>query len=126
MIQYQNRRCPGRKGNELSVEEKRVFINIFENGTSITEIGRFLRRPHCTVSTFIRRFLLRGELENHRRSDRSKTIAPRDYRKVERLVKANRRDTLSEVTLKFNENNVKCSIIYMKMVLNKESREKNW
>ena len=30
----------------------------------------------------------------------------RDYRKLEILVKANRRDTLSDITLKFNENNV--------------------
>ena len=40
------------------------------------EIGRFLKRPHSTVSNFIRRYLLRGELENHRRSGRPKTIRP--------------------------------------------------
>ena len=57
---------------ELSPEEKRVIINIFESGTSITEIGRLLKRPHSTVSTFIRRYLLRGELENRRRSGRPK------------------------------------------------------
>ena len=58
----------GRKGKELSPEEKRVVINIFERRTYITEIGRLLKRPHITVSTFIRRYLLRGELENRRRS----------------------------------------------------------
>ena len=62
----------GRKGKELSPKEKRVVINIFECGTSITEIGRLLKRPHSTVSTFIRRYLLRGELENRRRSGRPK------------------------------------------------------
>ena len=58
------------------------------------------------MSTFIRRYLLRGELENRRRSGRPKKITPQDYRKLERLVKANGRDTLSDITLKFNENNV--------------------
>ena len=49
---------------------------------------------------------MRGELENRRRSGRPKKITPRDYLKLERLVKVNRRDTLSDITLKFNENNV--------------------
>ena len=61
-----------------------------------------------------------------------KKSTPRDYRKLERLVKANRRDTLSDITLKFNENNVnpvaKRTLQYHlhEMVLNEESREKNW
>ena len=58
------------------------------------------------MSTFIRRYLLRDELENRLRSGRPKKITPRDYRKLERLVKANRRDTLSDIILNFNENNV--------------------
>ena len=84
------------------------------------------------MSTFIRHYLLRGELENRRRSGRPKKITPRDYRKLERLVKANRRDTLSDITLTFYENNVnpvaKRTLQYHlhEMVLNKESREKNW
>ena len=31
---------------------------------------------------------------------------PRDFRKLERLVKVIERETLSDITLKFNENNV--------------------
>ena len=43
----------GRKGKELSPEEKRVVINIFERRTSTTEIGRLLKRPNSTVSTLL-------------------------------------------------------------------------
>ena len=70
----------GRKGKELSPAEKRVVINIFERENSITENSRFLKRPHSTVSSFIRCYLLRGELENRRRSGsgRPKKITPRD------------------------------------------------
>lgn len=68
----------GRKGKELSPEEKRIVINIFESGNSITEISRLLQRSHSTVSSFIRRYLLRGEIENRRRSGRpKKNYAPR-------------------------------------------------
>ena len=50
------------------------YINKFESGTSITEIGRLLKRPNSTVSTFTRRYLLRSELENRRRKGRPKKI----------------------------------------------------
>lgn len=90
----------GRKGKELSPEEKRIVINIFESGNSITEISRLLQRSHSTVSSFIKSNLLRGEIENRRRSGRPKKITPREYRKLERLVKVNRRDTLADNTVK--------------------------
>ena len=93
----------------MSPKEKNplyLYIKIFESGNSITEISRLLERSHSTVSSFIRLYLLRGESENRRRSGMHKKITPRDYRKLERLVKVNRRDTLSDITLKFNENNV--------------------
>ena len=90
----QPKQAMGRKGKELSSEEKRVVLNIFENEHSITEISKLLGRPHSTVSTFIRRYSLRGELENRRRSGRPRKVTPRDYRKLERLVKVNRRDNV--------------------------------
>lgn len=55
------------------------------------------------MSSFIRGYLLRGKIENRRRSGRPKK-KPREYRKVERLVKVNRRDTLADITVK-NQNN---------------------
>lgn len=68
----------GRKGKELSLEEKRVVKNIFESGNSITEISRLLQRSHSTVSSFIRRYLLHSEIENRCRSGRpKKNYAPR-------------------------------------------------
>ena len=68
----------GRKGKELSPAEKRVVINIFERENSITENSRFLKRPHSTVSSFIRCYLFRGELENRRRSGKPQKIMPQD------------------------------------------------
>ena len=42
-------------------------------------------------------------MENKARSGRPKVVTDRDYRKPERLVKVNRRDSLSDITSKFNE-----------------------
>lgn len=82
-----------RKGKEFSPEDKRV-ITIFESGNSITEISSLLKRPDRTVIYY----LLRGELENRRRSRSPQINTPRDYRKLERLAKVNRSDTLSDIT----------------------------
>ena len=45
-----------------------------------------------------------GSVENKKRSGRPKLMSDRHYRKLERLVKANRWDTHSTITSKFNEN----------------------
>ena len=44
-----------------------------------------------------------GSVENKARSGRPKLVTDRDYRKLERLVKVNHRDSLSDITSKFNE-----------------------
>ena len=48
----------------MSQKGKGEVISIFESENSVSEISIFLKRFHRTVNTFIRRYLLRGELEN--------------------------------------------------------------
>ena len=57
-----------------------------------------------TISNIVKKYMDTGSVENKKRSGRPKLVSDRDYRKLERLVKANRRDTSSNITLKFNEN----------------------
>lgn len=57
-----------------------MVLNIFERGNSRSEISQLLQRSYSTVSSFIRRYYFRGEIENRRRSDRpkkKKTYDPR-------------------------------------------------
>ena len=42
-------------------------------------------------------------MENKSRSGRPKVVTESDYHKLERLAKVNRRDSLSDITSKFNE-----------------------
>lgn len=97
----------GRKGAELSPDVKTVITQLYEDGSSITRISKLLDIPRTTVSSFIHRFLQRGTVENMERKGRPKLVTPRDYRKLERIVKTNRRDTLADITTKFNENREK-------------------
>ena len=57
-----------------------------------------------TISNIVKKYRITGSVENKKRSNRPKLVLDRDYRKRECLVQANRRDTLSNITSKFNEN----------------------
>ena len=57
-----------------------------------------------TISNIVKKYRNTGSVENKKRSGRPKLVSDRDYRKLERLVKANGRDTLINTTSKFNEN----------------------
>ena len=56
-----------------------------------------------TVTNTVKRFLQSGSVENKARSGRLKVVTDRYYRKLEGLVKVNRRYSLSNITPKFNE-----------------------
>ena len=79
-------------------------MDLYENGHKLREISKLLSVPHMTVSNIVKKYRNTGSVENKKRSSRPKLVSDRDYRKLERLVKANRRDTLSNITSKFNQN----------------------
>ena len=95
----------GRKGPEISPEVRKLAVDLHQNGHRLCEVSKLLQLPYrsMTVSNIVKRFLGSGSVENKARSGRPKIVTDRDYRKLERLVKANRRDSLSDITSKFNE-----------------------
>ena len=92
----------GRKGPEISPEVRNLAVDLHQNGHRLCEISKMLHLPYMTVSNIFKRFLQSGSVENKARSGRPKIVTDRDYRKLERLVKVNRRDSLSDITSKFN------------------------
>ena len=57
-----------------------------------------------TIGIFKKRVERRGSTENIPRPGRTPSVTARDYRKLERLVKTNRRESLQDITDRFNEN----------------------
>ena len=57
-----------------------------------------------TISNIVKKYRNNGSVANKKRSGKPKLVSDRHYRKLESSVKANRRDTLSKTTSKFNEN----------------------
>ncbi|CAC5358953.1 unnamed protein product [Mytilus coruscus] len=95
----------GRKGQELSTDVKNMIVEMFQNGFSRRKIGDIFKFPKSTVIDNVRKFLDTGAVENKPRSGRPLFVKPRDYRKLERIVKTSQRSSLCDITNKFNEEN---------------------
>ena len=80
-----------------------LAVDLHQNGHRLCEISKLLQLSYMTVSNIVKRFSQSGSVENKARSGRPKVLTDRDYRKIGRLVKVNRRDSLSDITTKFNE-----------------------
>ncbi|XP_063399124.1 uncharacterized protein LOC134683739 [Mytilus trossulus] len=93
----------GRKGQELSTIVKNMIVGMFQNGFSRRKIADILRIPNSTVIDTVRKFIDTGSVENKPRSGRPLFEKPRDYHKLERIVKTSRRSSLCDITNKLNE-----------------------
>lgn len=131
----------GRKGKETGADKKKVIVDLMQSGISRRKISELLKIPKSTVIDICKWFSETGSLENKPRSGRPPKIKPRDYRKLERIVKTNRRCSLSDITAKFNEerpepvsrrtiqhnlhkNNYRRSVAKKKLVIKENNRKK--
>ena len=81
----------GRKGKELSYDVKKVVWSLLERGDSIRKVSEILGIPPTTISSVKKRIKERGSVEIIRRSGRPQKMSDRHNRRLERLVKTNRR-----------------------------------
>ena len=83
----------GRKGPEISHEVRKLAVDLHQNEHRLCEISR-LQLPYMTVSNIAKIVLQCGSVENKARREWQVKSCDRDYGKLERLVKVNRRDSL--------------------------------
>lgn len=82
------------RGKDLSTEQKQTIVCMSKNGLSSRKIGI---SPN-TVQKVLKRNSDRGSVENKERSGKKRLVSDRGDRVLERLVKKNRRQTLSDLT----------------------------
>jgi hypothetical protein len=95
----------GRKGQELATDVKNMITELFQSGYSRCRIGDILKIPKSTVIDVISKFVDTDSVQNKPRSSRPLSVKPHDYRKLKHIVKTGRRDSLNDITNKFNEEN---------------------
>ena len=91
-----------RDRKELSTDLKETIIGLDQDGHSACKIAEFLSLNQRTVSYIIKRYRERATVENLPRSGRIKNTNLRTDRLLLCIVKTNRRQTLGDLTSKFN------------------------
>lgn len=91
------------RGKDLSTEQKQTIVSMSKNGLSSRKISELIGISPNTVQKVLKRNSDRGSVENKERSGRKRLVSDRGDRVLERLVKKNRRQTLSDLTSVFND-----------------------
>jgi IS30 family transposase len=89
----------GRKGKELTTEQKKLIVRLSEDNVSGLKISEILGINRFTIANFLKRYRMR---ENASRSGRPKLTDARTDRQLLRAVKLNHRKTLREATCVYN------------------------
>jgi transposase len=88
---------------ELTTEQKGIILNLSNEGCSSYKMQSMTGINSRKIKKFLKRMRERGNIENlPRRAGIRKTI-PRDNRILFRSMKTNRRQTLKDVTARFNQ-----------------------
>ena len=90
------------KRKELKFEEKKIILALDESGMSARTIAKMFGRSNSCVSRILKRFRDCGTLENNSRSGRPRKVTDRDQRSLGKIVRDDRRQTLSEITSNVN------------------------
>jgi|1186.fasta_scaffold111665_1 transposase len=90
------------KTRELTDFERGEIVGLSKGGSSQREIAQILNHPKSTVGDIIKKYNEQGLTSAASRSGRPKILTERDNRHLIKVVKDNRKDTLEEITEKFN------------------------
>jgi transposase len=91
-----------RHGKELTTEQKEMLLSLSHQGFSSYKIQEFTGINCRTIDKFLKRTRERGSIENNPRSGGRKKTIPRDEQVLFRSVKRNQRQTLKDLTARFN------------------------
>ena len=94
-----------RSAMTLSVEQRNLILQLSCDGLTGRKIAELLAIHHSTVNRFLKRNKVTGSVEPGRSSGRPRKTDERGNRRLFRLVKENRRKSIKEICVKFNEEN---------------------
>ena len=77
------------RGSELNGDQKQTIVKLHSKGISGRRIADLTGISRATIQKFLKRFNVRGHIENKPRSGRPKISGIRDDNVLSRLVKRN-------------------------------------
>ena len=95
-----------KKKRELSTELKERIVLLNSRGFNNNKISKALEMHRSTVGRVLLKFERKGSVENNPRSGRPRVTDERGDRKLYRILKTNRRQSLGDITSTFNRNDL--------------------
>jgi transposase len=89
---------------ELTAFEKGKIVGLHLSSKSIREISAITGYPKSTVGVILKRFKDEGHVDNKPRKGRPPLLKDRDKRCLVRVVLKNRRKSMHEISVAYNEN----------------------
>lgn len=90
-------------GKEMTADVKEIILRLSKKGYSHTKISELTGKNRRTISKYLQRCETSDDHENVVRRGRRKKTDDRHDRQLFRLVKSNRRQTLDDLTCRFNQ-----------------------
>ena len=90
-------------GKELTTKQKGIILNLSNEGCSNYKMQSMTGINSRKITKFLKRMRERGNIENLPRGAGIRKTIPRDNIILFRSVKTNRRQTLKDVTARFNQ-----------------------
>ena len=93
----------GRKSTEISIDVKKLIVDMKKEGQKTSVIVNLLQIPESTIRSIWKKFLSTGEVRTLQRKGRPRKLSKRDQNWIIRHTKTNRGRVLKDITNEFNE-----------------------
>ena len=91
------------KYKELSSEVREMIVKSYQSNQNMSELSEMLGIPRSTFKSVIGKYKQFGSVENRSGRGKKKLFTDRDVTKLSRILKANRKKSLQDVTNLMNE-----------------------
>ena len=85
-------------GQEMTVEAKELILNLIKKVVRTEKTAEITGKNRKTVSKFLSKFSSTGSIENRDRTERRKKSTLQADRRLFRMVRTNKRQTLNDLT----------------------------
>lgn len=89
-------------GRELTLDEKRSIISHTESRLKSEKVAESLHLNSSTIRRFLKQFCERGSMENKHQSGRPRCMTVCNQTTLSKMVKRDRKITLTNITGNFN------------------------
>lgn len=91
------------RGATVSEEMRKIIVQFSKNGKSSSEIGKEMKVPSSTIRSILNKYKKTGNYRATRAPGRPAIINAYDIRALERIIKAKRHSSITDLQANWNQ-----------------------